>query len=378
MIKRLFSGIGRYIRQTDIILFLLCLTASGLGILMLSGIVSAELAKVSRLYIQVAATCLGVVAAVIMSKIDYHFMAKLWKLHVPAAIFLVLLTFIWGQQRGGADDKAWIVFNISENFQFSVQPTEFLKISFVLSFSLHLEAVRENINKLKNVILLCIHGLYPVALIHVQGDDGTALVFLFVFLCMIFSAGISWKYIFLAAGAMAAAVPVVWRTVLSTDQKNRILSILDYDFDTQNIGWQQFQGRISIGSGQIWGIGIFSPDHRTSVPEIHNDFIFAFIAESVGFIGSVAILFLLVSIGLKILINSRLSQDYLGKYICIGVSAIMLTQIFINIGMCLSILPVIGITLPFFSSGGSSAATLYLAVGLALSVYMHNRKTLFS
>lgn len=378
MIKRAISSVGRYIRQTDIILFLLCLTASGLGILMLSGIVSVELANKSRLYVQIAATLLGIIAAIIMSKIDYHFMAKLWKLHIPFSVFLVLLTFILGQQRGEADDKAWIVFNLTTSVQVSVQPTELLKISFVLSFALHLEAVRENINKLKNVILLCIHGLYPVVLIHFQGDDGTALVFLFVFLCMIFSAGIGWRYIFLALGAAAAALPIIWNTVLSVDQKNRILAIWDYDFDPQNIGWQQLQGRISIGSGQIWGIGIFSPDHRASVPEIHNDFIFAFIAESVGFVGSVAVLILLVSIGLKILANARHSQDYLGKYICIGVSAIIMTQIFINIGMCLSILPVIGITLPFFSSGGSSAATLYLAIGLALSVYMHNRKTLFS
>ena len=345
---------------------------------MLLGIVNAEMMTLSRFYVQAGAVVLGIVGAIIMSKIDYHFMAKLWKLHVPAAIFLVLLTFILGQQRGEADDKAWIIINLTDSFSVSFQPTELLKISFVLSFALHLSAVRENINKLKNVFFLCLHGIYPVALIHLQGDDGTALVFLFIFLFMIFSAGISWKYIFLAAGALGASVPFLWNMVLSADQKNRILAIWDYNYDPQNIGWQQMQGRISIGSGQIWGIGIFSPDHRTSVPEIHNDFIFAFIAESVGFIGSMAILILLVSIGLKILHNSRHSLDYLGKYIYVGVASIILTQIFINIGMCLSILPVIGITLPFFSSGGTSAATLYLAIGLSLSVYMHNRKTLFS
>ena len=156
MVKRIFASIGRYIRQTDILLFLLCLLASSLGILMLFGIVNAELMKISRLYVQIAATVLGIIAAIIMSKIDYHFMAKLWKLHVPCAILLVLLTFVWGQQRGEADDKAWIFFNLSSSFQISIQPSEILKISFVLSFALHLEAVRENINKLKNVIFLCI------------------------------------------------------------------------------------------------------------------------------------------------------------------------------------------------------------------------------
>ena len=154
--------------------------------------------------------------------------------------------------------------------------------------------------------------------------------------------------------------------------------ILKPGYDLQNIGWQQYQGNISIGSGQLWGIGIFSPEHRTSIPEIQNDFIFAFIGESVGFIGALGVILLLTAIALRILMNSTVSQDYLGKFICVGIFAIVMFQTLINIGMCLSILPVIGITLPFLSCGGTSVATLYLGIGLVVSVFMHNKTTLFS
>jgi len=376
--KSIFAAIGKYIRQTDLVLLFLCLSISTVGFIMIGGIVKIEMTDMRDLIMQIVATIMGIAAAIILSLFDYRMLAKMWKIHVPIAILLVLATLVFGQQRGEADDMAWLVFKITSSFSISFQPSELLKISFILSFALHLETVRESLNKLPTLIPLLIHGLYPALLIHVQGDDGTALVFLCVFVSMIFTAGLSWKYIALAAGGAIAAVPILWNFILSSDQKNRILAVLNPEFDQQNIGWQQYQGRISIGSGQIWGIGIFSPDHRTSVPEIQNDFIFAFIGESLGFVGSVGVILLLMSVAFKILLNSSVAQDHLGKYICVGMFAVITFQTLINIGMCLSILPVIGITLPFLSCGGTSVATLYLGIGLALSVYMHNRTTLFS
>ena len=376
--KSFFAAIGKYIRQTDLILLFLCLSASTIGFIMIGGIVTIEMTDTRDLIMQIAATVIGLGAAIVVSLFDYRFLAKMWKLHVPIAILLVFATLLFGQQRGEADDMAWLVFKITSSFSISFQPSELLKISYILSFALHLETVRENLNKWKTLIPVLIHGLYPAVLIHIQGDDGTMLVFLCVFVCMIFTAGLSWKYIGLAAGCVVAAVPVAWNFIMTADQKNRILAVLNPDFDQRNIGWQQYQGRISIGSGQLWGIGVFSPDHRTSVPEIQNDFIFAFIGESLGFIGAFGVILLLMSVAFKILLNASVAQDYLGKYICVGMFAVITFQTLINIGMCLSILPVIGITLPFLSCGGTSVATLYLGIGLALSVFMHNRRTLFS
>ena len=293
--KSFFAAIGKYIRQTDLILLFLCLSASTIGFIMIGGIVTIEMTDTRDLIMQIAATVIGLGAAIVVSLFDYRFLAKMWKLHVPIAILLVFATLLFGQQRGEADDMAWLVFKITSSFSISFQPSELLKISYILSFALHLETVRENLNKWKTLIPVLIHGLYPAVLIHIQGDDGTMLVFLCVFVCMIFTAGLSWKYIGLAAGCVVAAVPVAWNFIMTADQKNRILAVLNPDFDQRNIGWQQYQGRISIGSGQLWGIGVFSPDHRTSVPEIQNDFIFAFIGESLGFIGAFGVILLLHS-----------------------------------------------------------------------------------
>ncbi len=376
--KSILANIGRYFRQTDLILILLCLSASVIGFVMIGGIVYAEMTGIRDLLMQIAATTLGIGGMVVVSLFDYRMLARLWKLHVPAAILLVLITMIFGQGRGEADDIAWLVIPITENFSFSLQPSELLKISYVLSFALHLETVRDSLNRLRTLIPVCIHGIYPALLIHFMGDDGTALVFLCVFISMIFAAGLSWKYIAVAIPAGIAAIPILWNFVMTQDQKDRFMVILKPGYDLQNIGWQQYQGNISIGSGQLWGIGIFSPEHRTSIPEIQNDFIFAFIGESVGFIGALGVILLLTAIALRILMNSTVSQDYLGKFICVGIFAIVMFQTLINIGMCLSILPVIGITLPFLSCGGTSVATLYLGIGLVVSVFMHNKTTLFS
>ncbi|MFQ9872471.1 MAG: FtsW/RodA/SpoVE family cell cycle protein [Oscillospiraceae bacterium] len=371
--KRFFGAIVQYIKDTDRWLLLLCMIASAFSVVLLLGITNSEMVNSRRVVIvQAGAAVIGLTVAIIMSKIDYHTMAKLWKFHVPFTLLLVLLTFFFRLQRSGADDKAWLPLP----FGLSLQPAELLKISFILTFSLHLSKVKENLNSLKNIALLCVHGAIPTLLIHFQGDDGTALVFLMIFLFILFSAGVSWKYILSAVGVLAVGIPVAWFGIMSNDQKLRVLSIFNPALDPQGIGYQQLKGRIAIGSGQIFGTGIFSGDHYY-VPEIQNDFIFSFIGEALGFVGTIATLILLGAICFKILWNTRHCSDDLGFFICVGVFAMFSVQIMVNVGMCLSMLPVIGLTLPFLSAGGTSVVTLYLGIGLALSVYVHNKPRLF-
>lgn len=373
MIKSIFGSISYYVKNTDKWLVLLCCTASVYSVV-LTGIVHSELASPRVIVVQAGAALIGLIGALIMSGIDYHTMASLWKIHVPFTMGLVLLTFVLGLQRAGADDRAWLQLP----FGLTLQPSELLKISFILTFSLHLSKVRDNINEFRNVVLLCIHGAVPVLLIHVQGDDGTALIFLVMFLFMMFAAGISWKYIAVAFTVGAVAVPAAWFGGLITpDQKLRFLSIINPALaDPQGIDYQQYNGRVAIGSGQIFGSGIFSGDHYY-VPEIHNDFIFSFIGEALGFVGCIATLVLLGAICFKIFAITRHCSDSLGYFICIGVFAMLSFQIIVNVGMCLSVLPVIGLTPPFISAGGTSVVTLYLGIGLALSVYFHNKPSLF-
>lgn len=373
MLKKATRAVGHYLRLTDKWLLFLCISCSVFSVILLTGLYNSGLSNGQKIKVQILATGIGLVAAIIISKFDYHFMARMWKLHVPIAYFLVILTFFIGAQRvQGVDDKAWLILP----FGLSFQPSELLKISFALSFAYHLNHVKDDINSLKNVLLLCIHGAIPVLLIHFQGDDGTALVFASMFICMIFAAGLSWKYIATAVGTCLVALPILWFKVLSYDQKMRIMVVFDPTIDLQGIAHQQQSSILSIGSGQVWGSGVFSGNHRY-IAEIYNDMIFAFIGEAMGFVGCVLVIALLGSICVKILNTSRMAIDPLGKYICVGIFAMFATQSIINIGMCIGVLPIIGITLPFFSAGGTSVVTLYMGIGVALSVYMNSRKNLF-
>ena len=378
--KKFFRSVFTYIRQTDRWLWLLCLGLSGFSVVLLTGMVhsgvwSAQGLRMRTVLVQIAATVLGVACALVLSKFDYHTLANLWKLHAPLAYLFVMSTFLIGvgaSERLG--DKSWIQIPFTS---MTIQPAEFLKISFILTLAAHLFAVREQINQPLHVLALCVHGAFPILLIHVQGDDGTALVFAFIFIGMVFAAGISWKYILAAVLAAAAALPVLWFFVLSDFQKQRFLVLFNPETaNVQSDYYQQHWAKLVIGSGRIWGKGIFSSGHRY-VPEAYNDFIFSFIGESLGFVGCLAVLAALTALCIKILANTHYAEDLQGRLICVGVFSMLTCQIVVNIGMCLSLVPVIGITLPFLSSGGSSVLTNYLALGLVLSVYMRNPKTIF-
>lgn len=377
---QLFTG---YVRNTDHWLWMLCLGLTGFSLVLIAGIlntgenITATLGVGTRtLLVQFAAAGLGLICAVILSKFDYHTLTKLWKLHMPLAYAFVLMTFFIGtgtQNRLG--DKSWIVV---PGTSMTVQPAEFLKLSFILTLAYHLSVVREELNRPSNLLAVCVHGALPVLLIHFQGDDGSALVFAAIFVVMLFAAGLSWKWVAAAPFAAAVAVPIVWFFVLNNDQKQRILILLNPSpGDVRGDYYQQHAAKLAIGSGQVWGKGIFSEAHKY-VPEMHNDFIFSFIGESLGFVGALGALVVIAALCFKILSNASKAEDLQGSLICLGVFAMFAFQALINIGMVLSILPVIGITLPFLSCGGSSVLTSYLGLGLVLSVYMRNPKNLFS
>ncbi len=373
--KAIGAAILRYLKTTDKVLLLLALSATGYGMLILAGVFDAFLSGMRGLYVQIAGTAFGIIAAVILSKIDYKLLGRLWKLHVPVAYALMFATFIIGYGRAGAsgDNLNWI----SLPFGASLQPSEFLKISFILSYAYHLDKVKEKLNAPLTLLGLCLHGAAPVLLIHFQGDDGMALVFIFIFAAMLFAAGLSMRYLLAAGGLALVAVPIIWIHLLTDDQKMRFYAIFTPGIDPLGVEYQQNSALVTLGSGRLSGIGLFSDSHRF-VDEIQNDFIFAFIGESFGLIGAVAALFLIFSVAAKILFISRHCKDTLGQSICVGIFAMITAQTVINVGMCLKLLPVIGITLPFFSRGGSSILSIYLALGLALSVYMHRPITLFA
>lgn len=389
--------IKEYSRATDWVYLALCVGCSVLSVLTLISIgtynlggFDTDMGSITGLggyrgaLVQAIASLLGAVCAILLSCIDYRAMVDAWPFHVAGAWGLVALTFLkvnlgpvsLGYAPGSTDNYSWIRVG-----PLSLQPTELAKISFILTFAMHLDMVKNEINEPKTLAKLLAHMAVPVLLVHIQGDDGTAIVFACIGCMMMFVAGLSWRYIAgaVCAGITALAVAVGFfpDKIFKNYQYQRIMALFHMDDPAYaDITLQQNKGLISIGAGRIFGRGLFNEYHNY-VPKAENDFIFSYIAESIGFVGCVLVLGALFAIAIKTLTTGLRSQDKLGTYICTGVFAAMAWQVIINLGMNLAVLPVIGVTLPFFSGGGTSALMMYLCVGLVLSVYMHNKKSLF-
>lgn len=368
-LSKILRNIKSYFKFSDNVMLAFCLITSAFGVFIIFKCTTYFFNTTSYTIVQGAAAVIGLSAAILISLIDYRILANLWKLHTPIALLLVGLTFFFGLKNAGADDKAWLEIPF---IGLTFQPSEILKLSFILTFALHLEAVKEKINNLSQVILLCIHGAIPTLLIVLQGDDGSALVFLFIFIFMIFSADISWKYILPPLASLPLVGYLMWQFVLNPDQKARIEVVFDPEKYPLTISVQPRQGRIALGSGMMFGKG-FDANLR-KVPAVQSDYIFAFIGETLGFLGCLIVIIMLGSICFRAIYTASRSDDYLGKFICVGVFAMLAAQTVINLGMVLSVLPVIGITLPFFSAGGTSVVVTYCGIGLVLSVAYHNRK----
>lgn len=364
---KIFSRIADYIRECDKILFILCLFTTSFGCM---AVLSAThyTGKYGQFLTQVIAMLLGLGIAVVISLFNFSTFIKYWPLAAAIGVIPVILTFFIGYAPPGTDDKAWLLIG-----GMSFQPSELMKIMFLITFSAHLEAVKDRINELKVLLPVCLHGFFPTLLIHFQGDDGTAVVFAAMALGMLCAAGVKFKYFAIAFGALVASSPFIYFFVMNDDQRMRILSMFSAHNDIQNGGYQQYRGSMALANGGWFGQGYLKGEltQTNGVPEMHNDFIFVSIGEELGFFGCVAVILLLAAICVRILMIAKMCYRDSGKYICVGMFTMLLTHITINVGMCLSILPVIGITLPFFSAGGTSLLCLLAGIGVVMSVYMH-------
>ena len=365
-----FKTIKNFFTKTDIMLWLLTIVAVTYSIILIRSM--QRTSEYNYLQSQIIAVIGGYILAIIISVLDYEYLLNAWWLFAVGGLFLLIIVLFFGRTVSGTDDSAWI--RLPGGFTF--QPSELVKIAFIITFSKHLQLLKEN-DKLKTLwgfISLIPHMLVPLLLVHLQGDDGTALVFAFMFIIMIFVAGVQLRYFLIMLLLLCTAIPIAWNYLLNNEQKNRFIALFDIDGNAlTDYGWQQYQGKVSIASGGLKGYGINNGSRVASeiVPEQENDFIFTVAGEELGFIGCTLLLLILLLIMIKILINSSLSRDEEGKYLCIGVFSMIATQTIINIGMVLGFVPVIGITLPFFSSGGSSILCILIGIGIVQSVYTH-------
>lgn len=368
--QTLLKNLKKFFIKTDKILWLLTIIATVYSIILIQSMQRGY--KYNYLTSQILAIIIGYLIALLLTFVDYHRIADKWILFIILSLGLLVLVFFIGINVTGTDDTAWIVLPGGLSFQ----PSEFVKIFFIISLSKHMQILQENdrLHTLLGVLTLLLHTAVPVVLIHAQGDDGTVLVFLFMFIIMAFVGGIQLRYFLIMILLIATAVPIAWNFILNEEQKNRFMAIFDLDGNAMtNYGWQQYQGKVSIASGGMSGTGLGNGARVSSgiVPEQENDFIFTVAGEELGFIGCLLLLAIILMIAVKIIIDAFSARDYLGKMLCVGVFAMISVQTIINIGMVLGLLPVIGITLPLFSSGGTSALAVLMGIGLVHSVHYH-------
>jgi len=315
----------------------------------------------------------GLILMTITISIDYHIIGDYVEYFYWIVVVLLLYVDLAGVIRGGA--QSWIPIG-----PFSLQPSEFAKISMILTFAKVLSKKEDGINHIKDLFPVLFRLALPMVLILSQPDFGTAAVFIVILFGMLFVANISYKLLLGIIGSAGALAPIIWFSLLSEVQKDRIRVFLNPSLDPMGKGYQVSQSVTAIGSGQIFGKGILTNNTLSQLnflPAAHTDFIFAVLTEALGFIGGIIIISLYLLLVIRTIMLATKARDKFGSLIVIGVTAMIVAHIFENIGMTMGLTPVTGIPLPFMSYGGSFMWTNMIAYGLVLNVGMRRQKIKF-
>jgi rod shape determining protein RodA len=295
---------------------------------------------------------------------DYH--SLLHNVHIMYGISVVALlgTLVVGDQIFGS--KRWIALPGGFHFQIS----EFVKLVIILLVARYLKDLKKDELETREMLSLAGLVLVPTALVLKQPDLGTSLTYLAVLTGGCFLAGLRWKYVAVIAVITLLVLPVTWQHFLKDYQKARLVSFMDPDRDPQGTGYQLIQSQIAVGAGGMFGKGV-SKGTQTQLrflPVPHTDFIFSAFAEEHGFVGVVLVLSLYFVMVMRIVQNAQTAPDRAGMYICMGVAALLLFHMLVNVGMVVGRMPVTGIPLPFMSAGGSSIWSNFMMLGLVNNV----------
>jgi rod shape determining protein RodA len=356
-------------KHVDVVLVACVAAVSVLGALMILSSTRGtdpDAYDTSFLRKQALFVAVGVVGMVAVTLIDYRRLRDFaWMPYLAAVMSLVLVVAVGEEVRGA---QAW--FQIGA---FQLQPAEFAKVAVILAVASALAGREVPLKARWLVCALVLIGV-PVALIMLQPDLGTALVFVAITMGMLLVAGARARHIVvLTAVGVIGVVGILTSDVLEDYQRDRLTNFLGAEeADVQDDGYNSDQSKAAIASGSVDGKGLFEGTQTRLgfVPEQHTDFIFTAVGEELGFVGSATVLGLLALICVRIWRTAQIADDRLGMLICVGVLSMLVFQIFQNIGMTMGIMPITGITLPFMSYGGSSVITSWLAIGLVLNVHM--------
>ncbi len=364
------------VKKIDPILFFTSLFLSTISILTIYG--SVENFGRSKLIMQIAMTLLGLALSFVLVNIDYRFLSdryNAWLFWGSVAFLGITLIFGISGINMETANRSWITIPI---INVSIQPSEFVKIAFLCTFSSHINKVRNSLNSLRTLLGLMIHAGIIVGLILLSGDLGVALVYLGIIALMLFCAGLRMRYFAIAAGAVVIAAPLLW-LLLEDYQRNRIIYGFRPDLDpTGNVARQALMSREIIASGGFFGRGLFSGGFYEDLTASHTDFIFSTVCEKFGYVGGALVVIALIVLVLRIFYISFRCRDNVGKLICSGAAAIIIIQTMENLWMCIAVVPVVGITLPLVSCGGSSVLSMYLLLGLVHSIYAKERRFYFA
>jgi rod shape determining protein RodA len=305
----------------------------------------------------------GLIFMWIAMAVDYHGILHYVPVLYGASVLALLLTAFFGQAAYGS--TRWIPLPYGIHLQVS----EFVKLVIILLVARYLTDLRSDELEVREMLKLAGLVVVPTALVIKQPDLGTALTYLAILVACCFLAGMKWKYV-AAISVVAVVVLPISVHFLSDYQKARIESFLDPERDPQGKGYQLIQSQIAVGSGGMFGKGVTkgTQTQLRFLPVPHKDFIFSAFAEEHGFVGAIVMLSLLFVLIMRIVQNAQTAPDRVGMYICMGVAALLLFHILVNVGMVAGLMPVTGIPLPFMSFGGSSIWTFFLALGLVNNV----------
>ena len=369
--KTKMAIVREFLKRADMLLFTLCLAASVMGLVAISS--ATKTMGRSYIYVQSFALLIGAALYFVFTVIDADVFADQWPLLVVAEFGLIALLLTPLGYKDDTGNRAWLRF-----LGIGIQPAEVVKVIYIVLTAKHMTYLKEyrNLSSPLSVFQLVGHLMLLFALYMVISSDlGNALVFFFVFVVMVFAAEIKLYWFLFGGAAVALAVPLAWNYVFSDNQKNRIL--LPYiqdqiDPSGYGISWEPTRAKLALSSGRLWGTGLYQGTQTQTAEgglrSKHADYIFACIGEEMGMIGCIVVILLLVAIIVRCVYVGLHCHSTFGMLVCVGVAAMVCFQLFNSVGMCTGLTPVIGLTLPFFSYGGSSLFTMFAAMGIVSGI----------
>ena len=357
------------LKSADKFILILVGLLGAISILMLESTVYDDGIVLARpVLIQAVSYVLGFVLLIVIQHMDYRFFMGLEKFLYIAAVLLLIMVYVPGLGVEQYGSKAWINLGFT-----TLQPSEFVKILFVLIMAGYLSEHRDELNKFSGVLK---SGLVaaPIILIVLKEDLGSALVYMVMWVFMVFFAGIDYKIFLKCILVTLAAIPVVYR-FLDDYQKERIEAFLHPDNLSLSGNYQVWQSKVAIGSGGFFGKGLFHGTQKSLdfIPVQQSDFIFSVVVEELGFIGGAAVVLIYGLLMARFTRIIRDSVDLYGALIVVGFTGMFLFQVFENIAMTMGLMPVTGITLPFLSGGGTSVIASMISVGIILNVGVNSK-----